>query len=280
MFNILNDKTLIEKFRLFLEKKIRAIKLPNFMEDIRISEIDMGQEPPIVHKFSTPLLNEQGLWMESEISYVGLIQLTINTQLNLMRLKNSAESEIKLNFNKSHISDDLLRVLSDSDEESIADSDDTQFSGNEDVLETTSYVSSNGNDQSPEGSGKFLRFVDKLTASNLFQTATDISYIQKAIENINPKITLKMEIKKIYGNILLNLPPPHSDRIWVCFRSPPVIDLRAIPMVGSRQIDWSLITQTIEQKLFDGVTKYIVYPSMIDIILPVIEDSVVNNREY
>ena len=67
----------------------------------------------------------------------------------------------------------------------------------------------------PGGSRRLLRIVDRITASNLFQSATEISYIQRAMENMSTKITLRVELKGLVSRVVVNIPPPPSDRIWV-----------------------------------------------------------------
>lgn len=117
-------------------------------------------------------------------------------------------------------------------------------------------------------SKKFLRIVDRITASNLFQSATEIPYIQKAMENMNTKIRLRVELKGLVGRCTVNIPPPPSDRIWVGFRGPPRLWISATPALGDHTFDWTIVTNAIESKLCDEVSKYLVYPNMVDMIAP------------
>lgn len=120
------------------------------------------------------------------------------------------------------------------------------------------------------GGKKFLRIVDRIAASNLFQSAAEISYIQKAMENMSTAIRLRVELKGLVARCCLNLPPPPSDRVWLGFRGPPRLWLAATPALGDHTVDWSIVTNAIEAKLCDEVTKYLVYPNMVDLIVPLL----------
>lgn len=56
--------------------------------------------------------------------------------------------------------------------------------------------------------------------------------------------------------------------IFFRFRGPPRLWISAKPAVGDHTFDWSLVTNIIENKLCEEVYKYLVYPNMVDIILP------------
>lgn len=51
------------------------------------------------------------------------------------------------------------------------------------------------------------------------------------------------------GTLVLNIPPPPSDRVWVGFRPVPEIVLSARPIVGERNISYIIVTSWIEKKL-------------------------------
>ena len=115
-----------------------------------------------------------------------------------------------------------------------------------------------------------LRIVDKITASNLFQSATEISYVQRAMENMSTRIKLRVELKGLVARVVLNIPPPPSDRLWIGFRGPPRLWISAKPALGEHAVDWSLVTNVIENKLCEEVYKYLVYPNMVDVIVPIL----------
>lgn len=61
--------------------------------------------------------------------------------------------------------------------------------------------------------------------------------------------------------------------IFNSFRHPPKLIMSATPAVGETTFDWDIITSTIESKLYEEVLKYLVYPNMVDVILPILGQS-------
>lgn len=49
--------------------------------------------------------------------------------------------------------------------------------------------------------------------------------------------------------------------------------MSATPAVGETTFDWDIITSTIESKLYEEVLKYLVYPNMVDVMLPILGQS-------
>lgn len=99
-------------------------------------------------------------------------------------------------------------------------------------------------------SKKFIRIVDKITESKIFKAATEYKYIKKAMEGVsNTELGLKVEVKACAGTLVLNIPPPPTDRVWMSFRPTPKLMLTANPIVGERNITYMQITSWIEQKL-------------------------------
>lgn len=136
------------------------------------------------------------------------------------------------------------------------------------LIARSSFSSSSGGGGG--SSKKFLRIVDRIAASNLFQSAAEISYIQKAMENMSTAIRLRVELKGMVARCCLNIPPPPSDRVWLGFRGPPRLWLAATPALGDHTVDWSIVTGAIEAKLCEEVSKYLVYPNMVDLIVPLL----------
>ena len=57
-----------------------------------MTAIDMGKEMPVVRRAANPFLDERGFWVELDISYGGGFQMTIETKMNLMRLKRTTDA--------------------------------------------------------------------------------------------------------------------------------------------------------------------------------------------
>jgi hypothetical protein len=70
-----------------IQRKMSSIKLPYFIEGLIVTELSLGQTPPLIHKASKPVLDERGLWVDLDVTYEGLVVLILQTKLNLMKLK-------------------------------------------------------------------------------------------------------------------------------------------------------------------------------------------------
>lgn len=46
---------------------------------------------PLAHRASRPKLDERGLWVDLDVTYEGTICLTLETKLNLMKVKQMGE---------------------------------------------------------------------------------------------------------------------------------------------------------------------------------------------
>lgn len=57
------------------------------MEEVIIAQVNLGETPPLIHRVSQPLLDERGTWIDADVTYEGLMHMTITTKLNLLRLK-------------------------------------------------------------------------------------------------------------------------------------------------------------------------------------------------
>lgn len=133
---------------------------------------------------------------------------------------------------------------STSDDESI-----NVFYPNPTVLDGTTGAYPSGAAPS-SNSKKFMKMVDKIAESKFFQAATEYRYIKKAMEGVsNTELRLKVDVKRLVGTLVLNIPPPPSDRVWIGFRPLPELALSAQPIVGDRNITFLRITSWIEKKL-------------------------------
>lgn len=60
-----------------------------------------------------------------------------------------------------------------------------------------------------------MRFVDKITKSKYFQKATETEFIKKKMEEVsNTPLLLTVELQELRGTLVVNIPPPPTDRIW------------------------------------------------------------------
>lgn len=62
-------------------------QLPYFIQDLIITELDLGHSMPLAHHASRPKLDERGLWVDLDVTYEGTACFTLETKLNLMKVK-------------------------------------------------------------------------------------------------------------------------------------------------------------------------------------------------
>ncbi|CAH8657159.1 unnamed protein product [Schistosoma rodhaini] len=113
---------------------------------------------------------------------------------------------------------------------------------------------------------RIIRIVDRITKSSYFQRAVDTKLVQRGMERLsNTPIILQVEIQMLSGTLLVNIPPPPSDRLWYGFRPVPNIRLKARPRVGEKVVTMSRILEWIERKMILEFQHLVVLPNMDDL---------------
>uniref|UniRef100_A0A8C6TK43 SMP-LTD domain-containing protein n=1 Tax=Neogobius melanostomus TaxID=47308 RepID=A0A8C6TK43_9GOBI len=250
-WDFLKEKYWTDQVSHKIQKKLSKIKLPYFMNELTLADLDMGTCLPQVISTSKPSLDRRGLWLEMEVMYTGCLRMTLETKMNLCKLGKDGEVQAEtLQETLTFGSKPRLSVLADSDEESSS----TGSSDEEDVFEplgppgekSAVVVTEGGNSTGR----KILRFVDKIAKSKYFQKATENEYIKKKIAEVsNMPLMLSVEVQELSGTLAVNIPPPPTDRIWYSFRVPPLLDLHVRPMLGEREVTLTHVTEWIEKKL-------------------------------
>uniref|UniRef100_A0A3P9IKH7 Testis expressed 2, like n=1 Tax=Oryzias latipes TaxID=8090 RepID=A0A3P9IKH7_ORYLA len=274
-WDFLREKHWADTVSLKIQKKLSKIRLPYFMNELSLTEMDMGCSVPQVSAASRPEVNHRGLWVELQLVYTGNLQMTLQTKFNLSRLGKEAGRDLAHCFTETGTpcSRPILKVLADSDEESssAASSDEEELLLSEPPGPAGEKVST----PASEGAGggktgrKILRFVDKIAKSKYFQKAAENEFIKKKFEEMsNTPLLLTVEVRELSGTLVVNIPPPPSDRIWYSFCVPPKLDLHVRPKLGEREVTFCHVTEFIEKKLQDEFQKVFVLPNMDDIYFP------------
>lgn len=87
LFDCLRDDTFTQRVKDKIQRKLSSIKLPYFIEGLVVTELNLGQMPPLIHRATKPMMDDRGLWIDLDITYDGLVVLILQTKLNLMKLK-------------------------------------------------------------------------------------------------------------------------------------------------------------------------------------------------
>uniref|UniRef100_I3KKK1 Testis expressed 2 n=1 Tax=Oreochromis niloticus TaxID=8128 RepID=I3KKK1_ORENI len=253
-----------------IQMKLSKIRLPYVMNELTLTELDMGFSIPKILRASKPSVDHQGLWFDLEVSYTGSFLMTLETKMNLARLGKEGEG---LGEHGKDWSRPRTYCLADSDEESSS-------AGSSDEEDPPELLSDKP--VLPGGEGyvgghrpsKIMRFVDKIAKSKYFQKATETEFIKKKMEEVsNTPLLLTVEVQECRGTLAVNIPPPPTDRIWYGFRSPPHLELKARPKLGEREVTLVHITEWIEKKLDQEFQKIFVMPNMDDVWLPIMHSA-------
>ncbi|XP_071963157.1 testis-expressed protein 2-like [Antedon mediterranea] len=266
-----------------LQKKLSKIRVPSFIDELTITDIDLGLNSPLLRRMSRPHIDEKGIWVDLDIAYSGSCCMTLETKVNLWRLKKGASLEREL----EEISPGMRKMSQkrerqntaalNSDEEDSAESSDDDEDENQSMADGGS--SSQEADSGIKNSSKILRFVNKIASSKYFQNATQYKYVKKAFDEVSSTpILLRVEVKNLHGKLALNIPPPPTNRLWYGFRGKPKLWLSAKPKLGERQVTITHITEFIEKKLELEFQKIFVLPNMDDLVIPIMQGEIESNR--
>lgn len=258
-----------------IQMKLSKIKLPYFMNELTLTELDMGVAVPKILQAFKPYVDHQGLWIDLGMSYNGSFLMTLETKMNLTKLgKEPLVEALKVGEIGKEGCRPRAYCLADSDEESSSagssDEDDAPepSAGDKPLLPgAEGYVGGHR-------TSKIMRFVDKITKSKYFQKATETEFIKKKIEEVsNTPLLLTVEVQECRGTLAVNIPPPPTDRIWYGFRKPPYIELKARPKLGEREVTLVHVTDWIEKKLEQEFQKVFVMPNMDDVYIPIMHSA-------
>ncbi|NXS67706.1 TEX2 protein, partial [Pandion haliaetus] len=275
-WDFLRERYWAEQVSSKIQKKLSKIKLPYFMNELTLTELDMGTSIPLVLSASNPTINDRGLWVDMEVTYSGSLQMTLETKMNLCKLgKESAAEESGLAEAAGEGARPRLILLADSDAESSSagssDEEDVTAAEPAGALgERVLLPGAEGHVSGNSTSRKILRFVDKIAKSKYFQKATENEFIKKKIEEVfNTPLLLTVEVQELAGTLAVNIPPPPTDRVWYSFRVPPQLELKVRPKLGEREVTFLHVTEWIEKKLQHEFQKILVMPNMDDLIIPI-----------
>ncbi|XP_067164581.1 testis-expressed protein 2 isoform X2 [Apteryx mantelli] len=257
-----------------IQMKLSKIKLPYFMNELTLTELDMGIAVPKILQAFKPSVDHKGLWIDLEMSYNGSFLMTLETKMNLTKLgKEPLGEALKVGEIGKEGFRPRVYCLADSDEESSSagsseEDDAPELAGEKQLTPgAEGYVGGHR-------TSKIMRIVDKITKSKYFQKATETEFIKKKIEEVsNTPLLLTVEVQECRGTLAINIPPPPTDRVWYGFRRPPYLELKARPKLGEREVTLVHVTDWIEKKLEQEFQKIFVMPNMDDVYIPLMHSA-------
>ncbi|KAI1722751.1 testis-expressed protein 2 [Ditylenchus destructor] len=269
-YDFCRDEYWVKAVKNKIQNKLASMHLPYFIEVLELSNLDIGTAIPKILKVYSGVVDEWGIWTDFEIKYEGLIKLTLETKVNLLKMKehnDSLDSPIRnlgsVPFSTSALRSTPGRYSDEEIPESPETSPDEEFGSR---LKLNDY----GNNRKKTGK-KILNLVDKIAASKYFQNASELKPIRKLMEEVSStRLILNVEVTALEGIMTINIPPPPSDRLWYGFRRPPRMSVKAVPQVGDRTVIFSTLSDWIEGKIRLLLEKNLVMPNLDDIVVPVL----------
>ncbi|KAI5728272.1 hypothetical protein M8J77_014003 [Diaphorina citri] len=219
-----------------------------------------------------------GIWFELDIVFEGIFRIQVDTKLILMNLKKPTR-EMSMSMlscdnpsnpsspSKENPPSRLAALHSD-----IEDSGETSSDNDEKRLRILSEQNITGdlvnqNEGSPGLTpNRMLRMVDKFTNTKMFDKITDNAYVKRLMQDVaNKDISLFVELQGLAGRLVLNIPPPPSDRLWYGFKGNPRLWLTAYPKFGDKEL--GLISNILQKIICTEFQKVVVLPNMDDFVL-------------
>nr|CUU97582.1 hypothetical transcript [Hymenolepis microstoma] len=297
-----------------IQAKIKKMKLVSILNEPIVTNVEMGNECPVVTNISRPYMDNQGLWLELELVYTGGFTVALETTVNTKKLEKLSRQNSITNQTASSFAGTTFSTPAPSIPETTArnlaaflseeeDSADSSTDSERETTLTRAFVSflptsnppvdlpaipsssnnpnSSGNSHyklpaevedtegSPNGAskGRFHRIFDRITRSLYVQMA-DSKLVQYSLDLVTQTtLHLKLEITMLHGNLVLNIPPPPSNRLWYGFRNNPNFRLKVRPKVGEYLFNFPRILETIEKKIITEFQRVLVLPNMDDLVL-------------
>jgi hypothetical protein len=263
-FDYLQNPKILEMIADKFQRKLNAIRLPKVMDILVIRSLCFGKgEIPTIRSVSKPWMDHRGIWFEVEITYNGTFQASVDTKLNLMKLKKEEARQQK---------DEVRSAVYDSNQEDSGETSNDEGHAREDVNFAERLFEQQAlNDPPPPQGSRITRFMENCSSGFL-----ELKFVRKVFENVAKKeLTLVIDVKQLVGTLIINLPPPPTDRVWVSFKGSPQINFEAKPKVNDTNVPlMDVLTKALHNILIKEFEKVIVLPNMIDFSIPLM------NSEY
>ena len=82
-WDVWQDRYWADKIKQRFQNKLSKLHKPQFIRDIHITDLSLGHTFPLINKVSLPVLDEQGTWVDFDVTYSGGVIFTVETHLNI-----------------------------------------------------------------------------------------------------------------------------------------------------------------------------------------------------
>lgn len=278
--------------------KLLKIKITQWFKTIELTEINMGSCLPRVSKISNVHQTDRGLWVELGVEYNGVASATIETcGLNLgeedaagqgsVQLKALLEEEetalpLQSEEREGRKISSRIEAATNSEEEDSAE-EDSEDSQELPVDPQAAVLATSANQEGAAGAlaASRARWWEVVGNSEIVKSGIKrVSNSDWWKQKTSKKMTLHLEIVSLAGVIVLNIPPPPSDRLWYSFKERPELGLRIVPYYGDVKLGEdntffsSAVNKTIEvvvRRLKEEIHKFVLLPNMDDIPIRIMD---------
>ena len=66
--------------------------MPYFIDALTVTDINLGSQLPLIQQISKAYIDDRGLWIDANIVYNGGFVMSLETKVNLMKLKKNPSS--------------------------------------------------------------------------------------------------------------------------------------------------------------------------------------------
>jgi len=280
-----------------IHNKLLKIKITQWFKTFELRDINMGSCLPRVSKISNVHQTDRGLWVELGVEYNGVASATIETcglnlgeedagqgSVQLKALLDEEETALPLQSEDKDgrkISS-RIEAATNSEEEDSAE-EDSEDSQELPVDPQAAVLATSASQEAAMGAlaASRARWWEVVGNSEIVKSGIKrVSNSEWWKQKTSKKMTLHLEIVSLAGVIVLNIPPPPSDRLWYSFKERPELGLRIVPYYGDVKLGEdntffsSAVNKTIEvvvRRLKEEIHKFVLLPNMDDIPIRIMD---------
>jgi len=286
-----NVKTML-KTRVY--NKLLKIKITQWFKSIELTEINMGKTLPKICWVSNLHQDDRGLWVELGVQYDGVASATIETcgliigdeipdsgsaAVQLRALLEETETALPVKQQQPEFRRVSSRIVAatNSDEEDSAEED----SDSQELELPVEQVVGSGGQSAAEVNMSRAKWWEVIGKKEIVQNSLKkLSNSEWFQQKTNKKMTLQLEVSSLKGILVLNIPPPPSDRLWYSFKEKPELGLRIVPFYGGEKLGMdntffsraiNKIVNIVTHRLKEEIHKFVLLPNMDDIPIKIMD---------